>query len=225
MEEFLNSLEPAHAKFCEARVDGIPRYPANTYSNLAPLIAGIIIIYLARHRSRGLKMLGWATAYTGIASGLFHATDTFIGEVLDLSGMYLFILSCLSLQLGRIEALPRSRVVLFSLGSCVLFTAISIMFIYAAVPLFAAVVAAVIILELRSKHVTSFKWAYASFAVLGVSLIFWLLDYFHIMCNPHNHYINGHALWHILSAFTFFFAYLHFAENSKGKANLAEARP
>ncbi len=214
MEEFLDRFEPAHARFCEARVDGFPRYPANTYSNLAPFIAGIVILCLARRRSRGLKLLGWATAYTGIASGIFHATDTFVGEILDLSGMYLFILSCLSLQLGRLEALPRSRVVLFSLGSCLLFTAMSVMFIWAAVPLFALVVALVVIFELRSKHVASYRYAYWSIAVLGVSLVFWVLDYFHIVCNPNNHFINGHALWHILSAFTFLFAYLHFATNS-----------
>lgn len=213
LEEFLANLAPAVAKFCEAPVEGLPRYPANTYSNLAPILAGLVILHLARYQSRGLRMLGWATVYTGVASGIFHATDTFVGEILDLSGMYLFILTCLGLQLRRFEKLPRGRVVLFSLGTCVLCTALSIWQIYLATPIFAVVVAGVIVLEFCSP-IRTYRYAIYCVGSLLVAMVFWLLDFFHIWCNPQNHLVNGHALWHLLSGLVFFFAYLHFAANS-----------
>ena len=213
MEEFLANLAPAVAKFCEAPVEGLPRYPANTYSNLAPILAGLVNLYLARRQSRGLRMLGWATVYTGVASGIFHATDTFVGEILDLSGMYLFILTCLGLQLRRFEKLPRGRVAVFALGTCAACTALSIWQIYLATPIFAVVVAGVIVLELCSP-IHSYRNAVYCVIWLLVALAFWLLDFFHIWCDPNNHLVNGHALWHLLSALVFFFAYRHFAANS-----------
>lgn len=217
MEDFIAKLSPAVAKFCEGPVEGLPRYPANTYSNLAPILAGVVILYLARHQSRGLRMLGWATVYTGVASGIFHATDTFVGEILDLSGMYLFILTCLGLQLRRFHKLPRGRVVLFAIGSCVLCTAFSVWQIYLATPIFAVVVTAVILLELTSTAIT-YRYAYYCVFWLLAALAFWLLDFFHIWCDPDNHLVNGHSLWHLLSGLVLFFAYLHFAANSPQQA-------
>ena len=85
--------------FCEAARRGWVRQPANTWSNLGFVVAGLAIAWFAGDRTRlgvtlGLHP-GLATAYAvlvvllGPGSMAMHATQTDLGGHLDLLSMYL----------------------------------------------------------------------------------------------------------------------------------------
>ena len=110
--------------FCEAPRAGWVRQPANTWSNLGFVVAGLAVAWYAGDRRRlGLTLgahPGLATAYAvlvvllGPGSMAMHATQTDLGGHLDLLSMFLvsgFALAyALMRLLGRGAGVPRRRV-------------------------------------------------------------------------------------------------------------------
>src|SRR6188768_2804324 len=79
------------ANFCEAARDGWVKQPANSFSNLGFVVAGLVIAW---HAGR-TTLNGLATPYAcivvtlGPASAAMHATQSELGGQLDLLSMYL----------------------------------------------------------------------------------------------------------------------------------------
>ncbi len=79
------------ANFCEAARDGWVKQPANSFSNLGFVVAGLLIAW---HAGR-TTLNGLATPYAcivvvlGPASAAMHATQSELGGELDLLSMYL----------------------------------------------------------------------------------------------------------------------------------------
>src|SRR6476659_1787457 len=89
-------LPPATIAFCERRLCALVAEPSNAWSNLAYLAAGLYLIGRSvRRRGGPVVAIGVASVLVGLGSFAFHATGTRLGEVLDVSAMYL--LSCLGL--------------------------------------------------------------------------------------------------------------------------------
>src|SRR6188768_208198 len=79
------------ADFCEAARDGRVRQPANTFSNLGFVVAGLVIAWHAgRTRLHGLATpYACIVVFLGPASAAMHATQSERGGQLDLLSMYL----------------------------------------------------------------------------------------------------------------------------------------
>ncbi|EMI57006.1 ceramidase domain-containing protein [Rhodopirellula sallentina] len=201
-------FEPARMQFCEATLDGPIAHPADTWTNIGPVIAGIVILL---HAKRPLaKLLGGAALWTGIASGYFHASNTILGETLDLSGMFMFILAIAALQQQRARPNhPGSSMLmgLVVLGTLILTVLSSISTAFAS-PMFAAIVVVVVIRGLYDQKLT--PWAYAMVVTFLVAWGFWWLDFLHIVCNPNNHILTLHGMWHLLNGLVFWLAYRHY---------------
>lgn len=206
-------LEPARMKFCETTlVDSIIKHPADTWTNIGPFIAGVAILLKADRPL--LRLLGLASLWTGIASAYFHASNTILGETLDLSGMFLFILSLAALQQYR--ATPRfsqaifiTAVVLLSVGFTVLSTISAVL----ASPMFGVIV--VFVLGRGVYDAKLGPWAWAMVWTFVIAWGFWWLDILHILCIPGNHILTGHGIWHLLNGLVFWFAFLHFSASVK----------
>lgn len=193
MLDFL--LSPARMSFCEPAVEGFVKHPADTWSNIGPIFAGLWVLCYAK--SSLIKLMGLAAFWMGVASCIFHATDTLLGEALDLHGMYCFILmvACAHHQsLGyRVETMW-AGIFSFSLATLIVagFLAVEPL----GTPAFALVMAAVIIRQWRLGFHTYWYYVLGTFAVAwGV----WWLDYLRIWCCPTCHVLSGHALWHLLN--------------------------
>lgn len=94
--------------FCEASMATGWRQPANSWSNLAPLIAAVAVaIDAARRRGAGpaLKLLGFAFPLTLVFQGLgalaFHASLTAWGGVVDASSMFAVVGLLVAINLFR----------------------------------------------------------------------------------------------------------------------------
>ena len=95
-------FEPARIKFCEETLSGVIKHPADTWTNIGPFVAGVITLIIAKRPLE--RLLGVAALWTGVASAYFHASNTILRETLDLSGMFMFILSLAALQQHRATA-------------------------------------------------------------------------------------------------------------------------
>src|SRR5690606_5856714 len=83
-------FDPGTIAFCERRLCAWIVEPSNTWSNLAYIAVGLYLLWICRdRRHEALSAVGVTAVLVGIGSFAFHATGTFIGEVLDVSAMYL----------------------------------------------------------------------------------------------------------------------------------------
>jgi hypothetical protein len=61
----------------------------------------------------------------------------------------------------------------------------------------------------RTTHYAFYAWAWL---VMTIATAVWWLDLTKRVCDPRNHFVNGHAVWHLLSALTFFLLYKFYAQ-------------
>jgi hypothetical protein len=144
-----------------------------------------------------------AAGLIGLGSFAFHATGTFVGELVDLLGMLLLSGLMLSQAWGRAASLPAGAIALrwgaLTVGALGLVLVVK----PAGIPLFAAQLLTAVGLELwlarrgQRVHLAPFLQALGlTTTAFGV----WVLDVTHLVCAPDNHLVTGHAVWHVLNA-------------------------
>jgi hypothetical protein len=217
---------PARIRFCECALDGPIKHPADVWTNIGPLLAGFFI--LARAEQPLERLLGLAAVWTGAASAYFHARSTILGEALDLSGLFLFILSLAALQQRRkylddnrpcVEGahVPARRVGWGSHAQLIipvlllsfLLTCLSTLSVLTASPAFATLVVLVVLRECYSPYRFG-RWGWALLVTFLLAWTFWWLDYLRVLCDPSNHLLTGHGVWHLLNGLVFWFTFKHF---------------
>lgn len=198
-------------KHCEANLPSWIAAPANTWSNLPYVAVGLWIMSRARDR-RLLSAggLGPVSIAVGVTSFAFHATYTFAGQVLDYAGMFLLLGWALARAAIRLDLLGEAGALrlwggLFagSLGILFAFRAagwgVQTIVLVQALALGA--------LELRLLAAKRDAPSYGSFWLMQFLLVAayacWHLDHADFLCRPDDHWIQLHAVWHIVTAAAF----------------------
>ncbi len=193
--------------FCEAIQEGMVRQPVNAWSSLAFLL---VAFWVTSANARGGKIGGTALgrgeawlfvsslAIVGLGSAFYHASLTFVGQVIDVSGMYLIATFMLLHRLGPSWGVP-------PLWSVLGFVALNAALMTAQVTApslrriaFGFLVVAAIGVEWRWSRAGR-RWLGAGALLMGIAFAIWTLDRWRILCAPES-LIQGHALWHVLGA-------------------------
>lgn len=215
-----SEFEPATIKFCEAPLCELIVHPSNSYSNLAYVIVAIIILMKFKFNRLSL-MISFSAFCVGLFSFSFHATGTFLGQLLDVTSMYLFSALLLILNLNRMKWISDHKVtvsyILLVIGSSLL-----MYFGKSAVgeTLFGLQVFSILITEWKIKaskieNNTQYRAIINAFIIFIVSFIFWLMDHHPTFCNPDQHFFQWHAAWHIVNSLCFYQAYKFYAQFKK----------
>jgi hypothetical protein len=204
--------------FCEEPLCSWVREPANTWSNLGFLIAGLVILARARHdRALHLRGLGWICIATALGSSFYHASESRIGQIFDWAGMYLGAVYMLSVNVRRLFRWGASAIrALFWLGFVGL-ASIMIAAPGAASALYTVqttfcCVALELALFFRYRRVTRYACLAGYWSVFLVAYTLWILDAKRVLCNPTNHVMNGHAAWHLLDAAALYLMYRYYRQ-------------
>ena len=214
---FIKILRLPQVKWCEAQVCGWIEEPANTWSNLAYILAGIAMIRMGRSLKRGdLRFFGPAGVIVGGSSWIYHASNSFILQLFDFFGMYLFcfLLIFLNLDRGGTRILRTSLKPLWAavagttiLTALVDFTSFPIqMLIFI---LILAILAQEAFLFRMAPERIKIKNLLFSALSMGIAATCSFLDLKRISCDPENHIFQGHALWHLFGAVALYFSFLH----------------
>ena len=192
--------------FCEAVRDSLVRQPANTWSSLAFVIAAAWVGLRLRSSARARAALPKAEAglflaalaLVGLGSAFYHATLTFVGQVVDVAGMYLVATFILLHRLGpRFKLPPIGSVLVFVTANAVLMAA------QVTTPSMRRVafgVLLVLALAIEWRESRGGRPWLARGALLMVSaFVIWALDRERLICDPES-LLQGHALWHGLGA-------------------------
>ena len=221
--------------FCEQVRSGVIRQPMNTWSNLGFVLVGVWILWLARTPLANDAtdanpmntdtwypvVYGTMTGVLGLGSLFYHASMSFLGQWMDVMGMYLvasfFLLYNLSTLKGWSD---RTFTVAFLAFNSVLG------YLQYAVPsarrwLFAVLVLVALGAEVwgsRTRNST-LKSIYlcAALVSLGVAFGLWWLDLKKIVCAPTS-WFQLHSVWHLLCACTTGFVYLYYRSEKRTAA-------
>jgi len=212
-----DAWEPATLSFCEAHLCAWIKTPANTWSNLAFVFVGLFILrHCRRFDQRALSMFGFSAVLLGIFSGLFHASHALMFQVLDLLGMYFISGLMVTYNIRRWLRWGPGALSAFFWAMVAISGVVVQLFPDAGVPLFALEVTAAITIELilhiRDFGTVDYRFLYGFVGAFAVSFTIWILDVQGIVCDPDNHIISGHAVWHVLNSLTILFLYKFHAQ-------------
>jgi len=215
----LSEWRRPNVDWCELQQCAWVVEPANTWSNLAYVFVGLALCWVARGSSSPhLRAFGPAAIVVGLCSGIYHASYTFALQILDFVGMYVFVYLLLTLNLRRAGRLGAGdwfrRFVALIVGTTVLTVALD----FAEIPiqsimglLIASVIATEAWLDRRERPAT-LRWWWVGLAALATASVFSLLDVTRTWCDPTHTFLQGHAIWHVLSALSLFAMYFHYRQ-------------
>jgi Ceramidase len=210
--------------FCEVS-DGLIKQPANTWSNLGFVTAGLVMAWLMwKGAFAENKNAFTQTTFTpiffsslvillGPCSMAMHATLTHIGGAFDLLSMFLISAFLMAYALQRFFGWkPLYFTVVFVLVVAASEWAgsyphqLGLISGRTAFAFFISVAAAFELLNffVRKLH-HEIKWIVYGQVSFGLALVFWNLGKTNAgFCDPHS-LLQGHAAWHLLDALSLFF--------------------
>ena len=213
--EPLSSFWLPNVRWCEAQLCSVVVEPANTWSNLAYVFAGLALLALGRSRGdRTFRIFGAAQIVVGASSFVYHMSYTGVLQVLDFFGMYVFTNLLIALNLVRLGGLSRERFWPAYATSVVALTVLTVALRFTPFPIQGIVFVAIlgiVATELRDRTPgVDRRFFWASLATLTVAAGFSAADVTGVFCDPQNHFVQGHAIWHVLGAIALVFAALHY---------------
>ncbi len=195
---------PATIAFCERRLCAWVVEPSNAWSNVAYVAVGVWILWRCRPwLGTARTAIGAAAVALGIGSFAFHATGIRVFEVADVSSMYLVSGLGVTFPLQRLFHWSELRAIVcfavLALGSSMLMIALG----NDGIVVFALQMVIAVGLEVRLRRRNApgaMVWLVRAVVALVVGYVIWNLDFRGPLCDPDNHLVTGHAVWHVLTA-------------------------
>ncbi|MGI5501523.1 hypothetical protein [Lentzea sp. CA-135723] len=180
--------------YCERLGPGIWAEPLNALTNLAFLIAALLL--LRGQAPPSLRVLPVLLALVGLASLAFHTLATQLTGALDSAFIAVFILYYVVMFAHHYKRIPWSRAWLAAPAFLVFAVAIGLFVrIPGAQMYFPALVALLVLAVLSGNH---WRWFAGAAVVFAVSLTLRTLD--DLLCGSVPS--GTHFLWHVLNAVT-----------------------
>lgn len=220
-------------EYCEFnRVTRFFHQPMNTYSNLAYFFWGVLILLIARqdYQNRdksGLNrlekfpqlsaLMGTCFVYLSIGSAFFHASLTYAGQRVDMNGTYGIMVSLAGIALYHV--LYKIRLVgIQKIGwvACLMiiigaFYWLSLLgsssLLVPGLILLLNVLMVINYVQFRKER--SLLLIIGSLVLIVAAIKIRTLDVQKVNCDPYS-YIQGHAIWHFLTALSSFCSYAFF---------------
>lgn len=206
MNCFWSGLTPQDYVYCERQLCGIIQQPANTWSNIGYFIVSVLILRTRLPKSERIFFAA-AVFILFLFSGFFHLTGSHTGKVLDVGAMFILSMGICSYSLQR--WLKFSQRIFYSVFFTGLLVSIAFLIIMGfgnvlfVTELAIAVYAEVQLFQQGRPSYDKRLFISSLFSFFTAS-IFLVLDLTRTWCEPENHFVNGHAMWHIFAAISIY---------------------
>ncbi len=214
--------------FCESiRPVGIAQ-PSDTWSSAAFIILGILVLAIAtadRKKSANLKnfspygmFYGLLMVLVGLGSMYYHARLNFLGQFLDNFGMYLIISAIFFYRITNFIKIKSWLILSYYVLTNIFLGIIQYIYPETRRYLFALGVIIVLFIEYQiHKHrqvLPNKNFLYSAIGLFALGFAVWIADITKIFCLP-NSLLQGHALWHILTALSALFMFLFYRSEAE----------
>jgi hypothetical protein len=219
------------------------RTRANTWSNLAYVFVGLYAITIAVYDRRRAwpkgsgyiartpamtGLFGVACCYLGFASGLMHASLTRWGQQLDVASMYAPILALIAIGIGalcpripvggRVGSVPTWPMLA---GLTIVIDTLLYAYKWSMSSMIVLTTLILILLAVGGLHVMrrprrlATRWCVVSVVALLAAVFFRQIDIADRFTGP-DAWLQGHTLWHVLTAASLGTGYVYFRSESDG---------
>jgi hypothetical protein len=211
--------------FHEADRGGLIRQPSNALSSAAFVVVAVALL-LRRQLPRPAvgtrpplpEARGWQLLFAvsliviGLGSAFFHASLTFVGQTADVAGMYLLATFVIAYAGLTTDPALRRRIAAQYLAMNAALLVALLWLPSARRWLFAVLIAIGLFLEYRRVRRDRYDTTALgqSAVVMGIAFGIWLLDQRGWPLSS-THWLQGHALWHLLSAIAALQLWRHYA--------------
>lgn len=207
-----------HFPQCEAKLCEWIRQPSNAYSNIGFLIVGILLLALfLKKKSRHGFDFGIATIIVGLCSFGAHSTGILTFTFLDFAGIFFTFAVFAATNTIYDEKIKLKNTLLVALIYFIPPTLLMYFVTGTREIIFATFVIGLLYWEslILKKQGKGFlvKSMKKVLFVFGLAVICLFLDATKIICNPDNHIVQMHALWHIFNAISIFYLAKHLDEH------------
>ena len=201
-----------NVKWCEENLCAWITTPANTWSNMLYIIFAVQMWREAGAEKPTLRLFAPASALVGFTSALYHASYTWLFQIFDFVGMFFFCWVTVTLNARRMNLIGAGSVYSTYFAGVLACTLCFFVLPFLGLPVQLLVL--VLVLTTLAQEVLLHRGLYKdhphlrpdmrdftrSILLLVAAFGCSLLDLFRVWCSPQNHVINGHSLWHILTA-------------------------
>jgi hypothetical protein len=204
-------------KWCEENLCSWVVNPANTWSNLAFLVAALWVASWAKQpqfasAKPAIRKLSVGLVVVGLGSFIYHQSYAFLTQILDFFGMFWFLWLVFFINRCRSSNRTHGHVnrIRFEFTAWLMTitasTGIMIAMDYANIavqPLILYLGGILLIQEIqiyRLRPSPHYRWLVASITILLLAAFCSFVDLKRLICDPSNHWMQGHALWHLFSA-------------------------
>jgi hypothetical protein len=214
--EAAEKLGAPNVKWCETTLCQFVSEPANTWSNLAYIIAALFIWMGAKKDNQHfIKQFSCVVFWVGAFSFIYHLSNNYVTQVFDFIGMFLLVFWCLGVNLTRLSMVKENAIKPIIIFGTIFFTGIvHWMYIndikYQVLVLIVGIAIAITEMLAQRKVKTSIIYFNMSIILLIGAFAFSFMDHTRIFCEPDNHFIQGHALWHTIAGIAMYTIYRHY---------------
>ncbi len=203
-----------NVNWCEKTQCTYINEPANTYSNLGLIF--IALLLLTKIKNKLVQHFSILVLIMGIASGVYHATNNYFTQFIDIIGMN-FVSSFL-LTFSLIRVLKKEHLKFYTLyffitacNTLLLFIMESngIAFQIIFFPQFFLTLILEAIIYFKNRNLKKHTFFLIALSFIAVAQTAAQIDLKKVYCNPGNLILHGHVIWHLLSAVGMFFFALH----------------
>ena len=184
-------------------------------------------------------LFGVACCYLGLGSGLFHASLTRWGQQLDVGSMYAPLLACIAINVGRycpshFRMSSGNRIPVWTLLASLVVLGAYLLYHYKwsmssgqVLPIHILIVVVFALVDCipnRSKidpRTLNRRWLFVGMVALVLAVLFRQLDVARKFGTPESA-IQGHALWHLLTALALGSMYLYYRSEHCDSPGLAD---
>lgn len=223
--------------YCERLRTGWVKQPANTWSDLAFVVAGLSLLAVVGYENRGsggvnplvsgswiASLYGWVIIVMGPGSMYFHASFVDWGGFLDSTSMFLLLSFVIGYDLHQATRGALWAWLSWIIAAGVLALALLLV---GALPeagtgIFIGFAVSTGVFDLIIRLAAGLQrnwWWYGSFfGVFGLAMLIWMLSHTGgPWCAPDSVLWQGHAWWHILSAAAMLFLFMYFRSETGGR--------
>jgi hypothetical protein len=217
--------------WCERQLCSWIATPANTWSNLGYVLVGVFFYWLTRkEKAENIRFYGPAAMWVGWTSFIYHASLFYVSQVLDFFGMYVFFFLILVQNFARLgkanpEKLKRTVWILSIVTTLLSGAAAKLGMRLQPVVMFLIIMILITEVFATKRAVKKVKHLYLGLSLLflGIGAGFSASDVTRRFCSPDNHWLQGHAIWHLAGALALLFSifyYRQFYSKTTGKMDL-----